>query len=506
MNFLTIRKKESKASKSLENKSQIGIKNSDIGCRFIGQWNTILSEMHFKFAILRTKIILSPRFCITLFHRKIVIFYCLFRGYQHPESDNVAQTAARLFWNLAIGSSRLVVPTIILGFLDLMDFIADFHYVLRNIMENMLVFMTLTKFGVRRIKCQPLSKFLTEAEDDYIIDNYKTKEVRLIFMKYNNIASKFIVPTYYYVPMNDTPVTEAVRCEELYLWLHTPIFRHNICPFRLRRNLLACTGFHLTGQLAILKCRVKEFLKNNHDSHGRVRQMILRHYRLISIRKMSLQKITYPPRICFRLADTSEDSFNIVTCLHMVGSTILLCTSYQTSYQMLFVRIRYSMQIYTSRRLINNFIFFRRDQKKSIYLRFLYTFAFCCAHCIVIVYRRSLWCIDGQCLIEECDAIYRCDWYELSTIDLKSLCISMVRAGKPLQLTGAKFGVVSSCTFTDVNHSEDIDGVLISSTNIYANKRENDIEEQLKSKRFRRDKLKSRSRAQKWNLENFANN
>ncbi|KAL2735680.1 hypothetical protein V1478_002781 [Vespula squamosa] len=32
---------------------------------------------------------------------------------------------------------------------------------------------------------------------------------------------------------------------------------------------------------------------------------------------MSLQKITYPPRICFRLADTSEDSFNIVTCLHM---------------------------------------------------------------------------------------------------------------------------------------------------------------------------------------------
>ncbi|KAL2720704.1 odorant receptor 13a-like, partial [Vespula squamosa] len=333
------KKKKPKASKSLENKSfrsQIDIKNSDIGCRFIGQWNTILSEMHFKFAILRTKIILSPRFCITLFDRKIVIFYCLFRGYQHSESDNVAQTAARLFWNLAIGSSRLVVPTVILGFLDLMDFIADFHYVLRNIMENMLVFMTLTKFGVRRIKCQPLSKFLTEAEDDYIIDNYKTKEVRLIFMKYNNIASKFI----------NKAVTEAVRCEELCLWLHTPIFRHNICPFRLRRNLLACTGFHLTGQLAIIKCRVKEFLKNNHDSHGRVRQMILRHYRLISIRKMSLQKITYPPRICFRLADTSEDSFNIVTCLHMslarsekvyiftflIYFCLLLCTLYSYCY------------------------------------------------------------------------------------------------------------------------------------------------------------------------------
>ncbi|KAL2733135.1 odorant receptor 13a-like, partial [Vespula squamosa] len=240
-------------------------------------------------------------------------------------------------------------------------------------------------------------------------------------------------------------VTEAVRCEELCLWLHTPIFRHNICPFRLRRNLLACTGFHLTGQLAILKCRVKEFLKNNHDSHGRVRQMILRHYRLISIRKMSLQKITYPPRTCFRLADTSEDSFNIVTCLHMSLA---------------------------------------RSEKVYIFTFLIY---FCLLLCTLYSY-----CYDGQCLIEECDAIYRCDWYELSTIDLKSLCISMVRAGKPLQLTGAKFGVVSSCTFTDVNHSEDIDGVLISSTNIYANKRENDIEEQLKSKRFRRDKLKSR--------------
>ncbi|KAL2732130.1 LOW QUALITY PROTEIN: odorant receptor 13a-like isoform X2 [Vespula squamosa] len=348
-----------------EDQSQIGIKNSDIGCRFIGQWNTILSEMHFRFAILRTKIILSPRFFIpiTLFNRKIVIFYCLFRGYQHPESDNVAQTAARLFWNLAIGSSRLVVPTIILGFLDLMDFIADFHYVLRNIMENMLVFMTLTKFGVRRIKCQPLSKFLTEAEDDYIIDNYKTKEVRLIFMKYNNIASKFI----------NKAVTEAVRCEELCLWLHTPIFRHNICPFRLRRNLLACTGFHLTGQLAILKCRVKEFLKNNHDSHGRVRQMILRHYRLISIRKMSLQEITYSPRICFRLADTSEDSFNIVTCLHMVGSTILLCTSYQTSYQMLFSLAR---------------------------LEKVYIFTFLIYFCLLLCTLYS-YCYVGQCLIEE---------------------------------------------------------------------------------------------------------
>lgn len=84
----------------------------------------------------------------------------------------------------------------ILGFFDLTDFITDFHYVLTNIMENMLMFMTLTKFGVCRMKWQPLARFLTETENDYFIDNYKAKEERLIFMKYNKIATKFIVITF----------------------------------------------------------------------------------------------------------------------------------------------------------------------------------------------------------------------------------------------------------------------------------------------------------------------
>ncbi|KAL2729673.1 odorant receptor 13a-like [Vespula squamosa] len=160
---------------------------------------------------------------------------------------------------------------------------------------------------------------------------------------------------------------------------------------------------------------------------------------------MSLQKITYPPRICFRLADTSEDSFNIVTCLHMSLA---------------------------------------RSEKVYIFTFLIY---FCLLLCTLYSY-----CYVGQCLIEECDAIYRCDWYELSTINLKSLCISMVRAGKPLLLFLSNIRITHFTIFKLAANSEDIDGVLISSTNIYANKRENDIEEQLKSKRFRRDKLKSR--------------
>ncbi|KAL2727366.1 odorant receptor 13a-like [Vespula squamosa] len=160
--------------------------------------------------------------------------------------------------------------------------------------------------------------------------------------------------------------------------------------------LLACTDFHLTGQLAILNCRVKKFLKNNHDTQGRIRQMILRHYRLII------------------LADILEDSFNIVIFLHMVGSMNLLCTS---SYQMLFVRI-----------LLTE-------------LERVYRFTFLIYVCLLSYTFTNL-----------CDAIYHYNWYELSMINLKFLCICMVRARKPLQLTCAKFCVVSLCTFTKASY------------------------------------------------------
>ncbi|KAL2729784.1 odorant receptor 13a-like isoform X2 [Vespula squamosa] len=46
-------------------------------------------------------------------------------------------------------------------------------------MENMLMFMTLTKFVVCRMKRQPLAKFLAGKENDHIIHNYKTKGERL---------------------------------------------------------------------------------------------------------------------------------------------------------------------------------------------------------------------------------------------------------------------------------------------------------------------------------------
>ncbi|KAL2711417.1 odorant receptor 13a-like isoform X3 [Vespula squamosa] len=174
---------------------------------------------------------------------------------------------------------------------------------------------------------------------------------------------------------------------------------------------------------------------------------------------MSLQKITYPPRICFRLADTSEDSFNIVTCLHMSLA---------------------------------------RSEKVYIFTFLIY---FCLLLCTLYSY-----CYVGQCLIEEVliEFLLNCNsmcnftpsfyWYDfvsfLFWVSFFNSEHELVRCDLSLRLVRVvddQFKI--SLHFHD---SEDIDGVLISSTNIYANKRENDIEEQLKSKRFRRDKLKSR--------------
>ncbi|KAL2713514.1 LOW QUALITY PROTEIN: odorant receptor 13a-like, partial [Vespula squamosa] len=139
-------------------------------------------------------------------------------------------------------------------------------------------------------------------------------------------------------------------------------------------RLLACTGFHLTGQLAILKCRVKEFLKNNHDTHG-----------------------------------FNDSTLNVQLSNSLRTHTVILCK-------------------------------FTLTELERVY-RFTFLIYVCILSCTLY----------GHCYIEH--ELVRCDLslrLELSTINLKFLCICMVRARKPLRLTCAKFRVVSLCTFTDI--------------------------------------------------------
>ncbi|KAF7378717.1 hypothetical protein HZH66_015504 [Vespula vulgaris] len=102
-------------------------------------------------------------------------------------------------WPLEIRDSLFVSFIIygclfnILALLDLITYIKNFRYVMANIMENMAVVMTMTKILMLRIKYRSLSRFLIETKTDYIPDNYKNDEERLIFVKYNKLSYRFVI-------------------------------------------------------------------------------------------------------------------------------------------------------------------------------------------------------------------------------------------------------------------------------------------------------------------------
>ncbi|KAL2733076.1 odorant receptor 13a-like, partial [Vespula squamosa] len=112
-----------------------------------------------------------------------------------------------------------------------------------------------------------------------------------------------------------------------------------------------------------------------------------------------------------KLADLFEDSFNIVIGQHLFRTTILLCIS------------RYRMLSFSSHRN-------RRYNNICSLNKFSV--------------RESL-------LEESCDELYFCDWYELSTMDMKSIWICMMRCSKLLRLTCAKFCILSVRTFIDAS-------------------------------------------------------
>ncbi|KAL2734639.1 odorant receptor 13a-like isoform X2 [Vespula maculifrons] len=345
-------------------------------------------------------------------------------------------------WPLEIRDSLFVSFIIygclfnILALLDLITYIKNFRYVMANIMENMAVVMTMTKILMLRIKYRSLSRFLIETKTDYIPDNYKNDEERLIFVKYNKLSYRFVIIlfpwstfliVFYYIKavvpnilMVMTNSTSEYKLPYKIKPLLKPYDAKSYafgCIHQFLRIIMilsgycgtdcfwACIGFHLVGQLAILKCKVKNDLNNADSRRKEIRKIIFGHYRLI------------------RLADMLEDSFSIIIGQHLFGTTIQLCIS---SYQML------SSLAVVERGGILTFIMY-----ECLLLSTLFAY-----------------CYVGECIIEEstslCDELYFCDWYELSKIDIKSISICMMRARKPLKLTCAKFCILSVHTFTDI--------------------------------------------------------
>ncbi|KAL2731124.1 odorant receptor 13a-like [Vespula squamosa] len=126
-------------------------------------------------------------------------------------------------------------------------------------MENMLMFMTLTKFVVCRMKWQPLAKFLAGKENDHIIHNYKTKGERLIFTKYKKIATKFIVIT---IPW----VTLVLLLHYFKAVIPTILMSNNII-FNIFMTYIFLCYFRFSFETILVKIVIEKQLFSNKSLH-----------------------------------------------------------------------------------------------------------------------------------------------------------------------------------------------------------------------------------------------
>ncbi|XP_035733496.1 odorant receptor 85c-like [Vespa mandarinia] len=187
--------------------------------------------------------------------------------------------------------------------------------------------------------------------------------------------------------------------------------------------LFANLSFHITAQFGILSCMLREILDDSNAFQCNIRELVLRHYKLI------------------RQAKTLEDNFNVIILQQLMGSTFQLCASgYNT--------------------ILNSV------DKEGLTL-FIFCFYATSTLCTLFVY-----CYIGECLIQEVikinlrdnrvlylicspslslsNAFYRYEWYNVSPVNLKMVQICMLRMKTPQQLTSGKFFVLSLASFTDI--------------------------------------------------------
>nr|XP_050847398.1 odorant receptor 13a-like [Vespula vulgaris] len=126
-----------------------------------------------------------------------------------------------------------------------------------------------------------------------------------------------------------------------------------------------------------------------------------------------------------RFADTIEDRFNVMLLIQMLGCTVQLCFQ---CFQALLSIIGESNEL------------------------FLLEISFLILYVFYVLIQLYLYCYVGERLLSEStsvlQAVYDCEWYNLTTKEAKSLLMIMHRARSPLCLTADKF-----CTFAQELYS-----------------------------------------------------
>nr|XP_050868538.1 uncharacterized protein LOC127072282 [Vespula vulgaris] len=255
--------------------------------------------------------------------------------------------------------------------------------VVSNIAENIALTMTLTKITIARMNREALRKLFTEIEEYSLTQKYETKKEKLTFLNYTKLPPYFIiiiassmalVEILYYTSRLIEGIQIAKENNSMgyklpYRTLEIMDLRDSriyalICAYQIifvPCIVLGYVGFdcmfvnlsiQVIAQFAILSYKVKTVLNSSENYHEGMKELVLRHYRLI------------------RLTEKLEHNFNFPIMQQLLGTTIHICIS---GYYVLMGKET-------------------KDNLKS----FLFIVYVCSVTCTLFIY-----CFIGECFIQE---------------------------------------------------------------------------------------------------------
>ncbi|XP_047370067.1 odorant receptor 13a-like [Vespa velutina] len=308
--------------------------------------------------------------------------------------------------------------------------------VVSNIAENIALIMTLSKITIARINREALRKLFMEIEEYSLTEKYETKEEKLTFVNYTKLPPYFIVivaslatleEILYYTGRVMDGIQIAKQNNSMgyqlpYKTLDIIHFTDSrmyalICAYQMMvipSFICGYVGFdcmfinlsiQVIAQFATLSYKVKTFLNKSKNYNEGMKELVLRHYRLI------------------RLAEKLEDNFNLPIMQQMLGTTIHMC--------------------------ISGYFVLMGQETEDILTSFMFVLYFSC-----VINTLFAYCFVGECFIQEsnnfANAIYNYEWYNLPPKDSKFFLICLIRTKRPQCLTSGKFAVLSLTIFTDI--------------------------------------------------------
>ncbi|KAL2734696.1 odorant receptor 4-like isoform X1 [Vespula maculifrons] len=212
--------------------------------------------------------------------------------------------------------------------------------ILSNLAENIELTMTLTKVAITRVNREALRKLFTEIKQFSLTEKYETKQEKLTLLNYTKLPLYFITiitssmtltEVLYYT--NGVSIGIQIAKENNSLGYQLPYKTIEVvdlkdyrvyalfCAYQLMfipSIVLGYVGFdymfvnlsiQVIAQFAILSCKVKTILNNSKNCHEGMKELVLRHYRLI------------------RLTEELENNFNFPIMQQLMGSTMHICIS-----------------------------------------------------------------------------------------------------------------------------------------------------------------------------------